>query len=131
MRTGRVLEVVLLGLFVTLAVFALTSASGVGGLAIVVAGVVVLAALAVALAHATSPQAVDSQPRADNESTARQPHAKRRTLILHPWYGALVVLLNVIPLGTLGWWASIGVIPFDAAVVYAFFWPGVRSAERP
>jgi membrane protein implicated in regulation of membrane protease activity len=86
-----------------------------------------LLAVAVVLSFRERRKKRRSVRTAESALLGAQPRVRsRRTLILYPWYGAIVVLANVIPLGTIGWWALIGVVPLDLVVLYVYFWPGIR-----
>jgi hypothetical protein len=51
----------------------------------------------------------------------------RRTPILRPVYGVLDVLATVALIAWIGWWSALVVVPLNGAVIYVFFWPGLRS----
>jgi len=51
----------------------------------------------------------------------------RRTPILRPVYGLLDVVATVALIAWIGWWSALIVLPLNLAIIYAFFWPGIRS----
>jgi len=51
----------------------------------------------------------------------------RCTPILRPVYGLLDVVATVALIAWIGWWSLLIAVPLNLAIIYVFFWPGIRS----
>jgi hypothetical protein len=46
---------------------------------------------------------------------------------LRPVYGLLDVVATVALIAWIGWWSLLIAVPLNLAIIYVFFWPGIRS----
>jgi hypothetical protein len=129
----RLLTLLLLACFGALSLLPLLPNNPFGW--IVTAGAIVITiivAVGVA-AQRRGSDGAETAPSADPISSVKSTslsdrhHVSRHTLYYHPFFGLPIVIANAALIGTLGWWALIVVLPLDIAVIWLFFWPGIRG----